>query len=418
MLTETTVVRLALGVVGLHVVDDNYLQPEPGTAPGDHVASGLVPLAVLAAVAFVYPRLRVGARAYTAMTMGVLAVIVGVPGAYNVAKGVGAGDDFTGILSIVAGVVLLAAGPVILWRHRRPGPTRRRMVLRRSLLAVAAVPLAIVTFWLVLFPVGFPYVYTHLGQTKTNPELGIRAERVTVTTEDSLDLAATYVPSRNRAAVIVYPGATRVDEAKMIARNGYGVLLLEPRGQGSSEGDIVRWAGDRDLRAGVDYLRSRPDVDDERIGAIGFSIGGEILLEAAAQTDGIRAVVSEGAGSAVGEVDTDGMSVVERLALAPAMAVIKGAMTVFQNHGPPPPIGYLSDRATATERLVAMLQYTSQFNLTGQPAISLPLHWTAGGLPVGVQFVGGFAAEDVLIRLASQLEVAQPWADRHPPVHA
>jgi amidase len=87
-------------------------------------------------------------------------------------------------------------------------------------------------------------------------------------------------------------------------------------------------------------------------------------------------------------------------------------------NGTPPPIGYLSERATATKRLVAMLQYTSQFNLTGQPAITLPLHWTAGGLPVGVQFVGGFAAEDVLIRLASQIEAAQPWADRHPPVHA
>ncbi len=87
-------------------------------------------------------------------------------------------------------------------------------------------------------------------------------------------------------------------------------------------------------------------------------------------------------------------------------------------NGPPPPVGYLSDRATATDRLVSMLQYTSQFNITGQPAISLPLHWTAGGLPVGVQFVGGFAAEDVLIRLAAQVEQAEPWADRHPPVHA
>jgi pimeloyl-ACP methyl ester carboxylesterase len=124
----------------------------------------------------------------------------------------------------------------------------------------------------------------------------------------------------------------------MIARHGYGVLLLEPRGQGSSEGDIVRWAGDRDLRAAVEYLRSRADVDADRIGAIGFSIGGEILLVAAAQTDGIRAVISEGAGSPVGEVDTDGMSVVERLALPPALAVMTAAMTVFQNHGPPPPI--------------------------------------------------------------------------------
>ncbi len=85
-------------------------------------------------------------------------------------------------------------------------------------------------------------------------------------------------------------------------------------------------------------------------------------------------------------------------------------------NGPPPPLGYLSDPETATHRMLDMLQYTSQFNVTGQPAVSVPLHWTAGGLPIGVQFVGGFAREDVLLRLAAQLEAAQPWADRHPPI--
>ena len=84
---------LATGLVGLHIADDNYLQPEPGTSAGDHLASGLVPLGILAAVAYLYPRLRAGARAYTSMTLGALAVIVGVPGIYNIAKGVGSGDD-------------------------------------------------------------------------------------------------------------------------------------------------------------------------------------------------------------------------------------------------------------------------------------------------------------------------------------
>jgi amidase len=87
-------------------------------------------------------------------------------------------------------------------------------------------------------------------------------------------------------------------------------------------------------------------------------------------------------------------------------------------NGPPPPLGHLSDPEHSLERILAMLQYTAQFNLTGQPAISLPLHWTASGLPVGVQFVGGFTREDVLLRLAAQIEAAQPWADRHPAVHA
>lgn len=86
---------------------------------------------------------------------------------------------------------------------------------------------------------------------------------------------------------------------------------------------------------------------------------------------------------------------------------------------PPPLIGWMgAPEAQPGWRVRMLLQYTSQFNVTGQPAISLPLHWTAGGLPVGVQFVGGFGREDVLLRLASQLEAAAPWSGRRPPVHA
>ena len=52
--------------------------------------------------------------------------------------------------------------------------------------------------------------------------------------------------------------------------------------------------------------------------------------------------------------------------------------------------------------------------MSGQPAISLPLHWNADGLPIGVQLVAAYGREDVLIRVAAQLEAAHPWADRHP----
>ena len=85
---------------------------------------------------------------------------------------------------------------------------------------------------------------------------------------------------------------------------------------------------------------------------------------------------------------------------------------------PPPEIGYLSDPELGGQRVIEVLQYTAQFNITGQPAVSLPLHWTADGLPVGVQLVAPYAREDLLIRVASQLEMAQPWAGRRPPVHA
>jgi amidase len=52
--------------------------------------------------------------------------------------------------------------------------------------------------------------------------------------------------------------------------------------------------------------------------------------------------------------------------------------------------------------------------MTGQPAISLPLHSTPAGLPVGVQLAAAYGREDLLIRVASQLEQAAPWSDRHP----
>ena len=87
-------------------------------------------------------------------------------------------------------------------------------------------------------------------------------------------------------------------------------------------------------------------------------------------------------------------------------------------NGPPPPIGWLTDSAEGGWRLLQMMAYTAQFNMTGQPAISLPLHWTDSGLPVGVQLVAAFGREDVLVRVASQIEAARPWAHRVPPVHA
>ena len=69
-------------------------------------------------------------------------------------------------------------------------------------------------------------------------------------------------------------------------------------------------------------------------------------------------------------------------------------------------------------KVLETAQFTAQFNVSGQPAASLPLHWAHNGLPIGVQLVADYGREDVLIRVASQLEQARPWADRHPAVHA
>jgi amidase len=69
-------------------------------------------------------------------------------------------------------------------------------------------------------------------------------------------------------------------------------------------------------------------------------------------------------------------------------------------------------------RAAAFVPFTPICNITGQPAMSVPLHWNDAGLPVGAHFVGRFGDEATLFRLAAQLEHARPWADRRPPVSA
>lgn len=87
---------------------------------------------------------------------------------------------------------------------------------------------------------------------------------------------------------------------------------------------------------------------------------------------------------------------------------------------PPPPLGEFDSPADnplhGLFRAASLVPFTPPFNVTGQPGISLPLHWNAAGLPIGVQLVAAYGREDVLIRVASQLEEAAPWAARRPPV--
>jgi amidase len=62
--------------------------------------------------------------------------------------------------------------------------------------------------------------------------------------------------------------------------------------------------------------------------------------------------------------------------------------------------------------VVAMVAFTAIYNITGQPAMNVPLHWSADGIPIGVQLVGGPWQEALLLQVGAQLEEAAPWAGR------
>ena len=295
-LTESVVARAAIGLVALHVVDDNFIQPQPGTSAADHLISGLIPLALLAFAAWSYPRLRAGLRATIALVIGAFGIVAGVEAVYYTTKGGPSGDDFTGLVAIPAGIVLLVVGVLTLWRSRRRDDARARRYGRRALLAVGAV----VALYVVIAPLYGAYIFTHVARGFVpEAELGATYEDVSFRTSDGLELEGWYIPSRNGAAVIAFPGRKGPQRpARMLARHGYGVLLFDRRGEGESEGDpnTFGWRGERDLDAAVAFLEQRADVDPGRIGGIGLSVGGEMMLEAAAESDGLKAVVSEGAG--------------------------------------------------------------------------------------------------------------------------
>src|SRR6266568_274743 len=85
---------------------------------------------------------------------------------------------------------------------------------------------------------------------------------------------------------------------------------------------------------------------------------------------------------------------------------------------PPAPVGYFGEVAPPEnfERQKRFTPYTAVYNLTGQPAVNLPLHWTGDGLPIGVMLAGRMGSEATLISLSAQVEAARPWLYRHPPL--
>jgi uncharacterized protein len=352
---EIVLFLAGLALIALHVLDDNYLQPQPGTSPGDHLVSGLVPLALLGLAAWAYPRLRGGRRGALALTFGALGIAGGLEGFYYAREVGPSGDDFTGLLSLAAGVALLGLGVATLWRTRRTEGSVWWRYPRRALLGIAGFVVAAA----VVVPIGLGYVTTHTGRAVVPPNhLGVAYEDVKFTTGDGLELEGWYVPSKNGAAVIAFPGRNGPQaKARMLARHGYGVLLFDRRGEGKSEGEPNSWGwgGDADVKAAIAYLQRRPDVDPGRIGGIGLSVGGEMMIETAADTDDLAAVVSEGAGarSFTEDMDQD-ESAIAKWTLGALMSAAKtAAVAVSSNQSPPENLKELAGRIEQPLLLIA-----------------------------------------------------------------
>jgi fermentation-respiration switch protein FrsA (DUF1100 family) len=328
----------ATAVLAGHILVSAVLAPRPGRAAGDHVAAALVPLLLLAGAAWAFPRLPSGWRAGMSLALGVLTLAGGGVALSGAAAGA---SRWTGILLVPAGAVLVGLGLWSLWKARRRGGHR---VLRAALIAVAVVLGA----YVIVLPISMAIVATN-RPPKPVPEaaaadLGRPAEAVTVETADGLTLRGWYVRSRNGAAIVTFPREWTSPQARVLVEHGYGVLLLDMRGYGDSEGDpnAYGWGSSADVGAGIDYLERQPDVEDGRIGAIGLSVGGEQVLEAAAGDPRLRAVVSEGAGErSVRESLVRGM---RGWPAVPSMTVQTAAVTVFSGRTPPPSLRDLVGR--------------------------------------------------------------------------
>jgi fermentation-respiration switch protein FrsA (DUF1100 family) len=388
---ETAIARAAIAVMGLHYADVAFLQPEPGTSAGDHLVSGLVPIALLAALAVTYPTMRAGLRATLAIFIGLfaLASLTATSVSHVISEGA-SGVDYTGVLAALAGGALVVVGAFTLWRSRRLDRKIRRYG-RRALITIAGSLVALQ----VVGGAALGYYATHRPRSAASePNLGRAHEDVTLTTSDSLQLEGWYVPSRNRAAVLVFPGRSgnKQHHARNLIGHGYGVLLIDNRGQGASEGDpnAFGWDDETDVNAALDFLSSRTDVDADRIGGLGLSVGGETLLETAAHTDRLRAVVSEGAGGRSIKEDSQ-MPGRSTLIGLPYFAVLTATTALFSNTMPP---DGLKDLVKKIPPRPVFLIHAKGENLTPvyYRSAGEPENWALWEVP-GAKHVGGLDAQ-------------------------
>ena len=327
---------MAVGVVVIRALDDAVLQPTAGIGHGDHLLHAVASVAIGSALGAVIWRTRGALRSMAALLAGGWGLVGSLE--LFLERGPRASiqaDDVGGILSLLAGVILVCTFFYFVSVSVSRGRRKVTRVVRRGATAVAVVFAA---YWIAL-PLGVGYMATHYaGEGITSePDLGVPSERVEFATSDGLQLTGWYAPTRNGAVVLIHPGRSGLDQARMLARNGYGVLLMNRRGEGDSEGDtnLFGWSDTKDIAAAAAYLRSDQGIAPDAIGGLGLSVGGEVMLEHAARSNDLAGVVVEGMGSrSIKEsLELSGGLRIAELVTAP---LITSSLVVFTDQSPPP----------------------------------------------------------------------------------
>ncbi len=178
--------------------------------------------------------------------------------------------------------------------------------------------------------------WTHPIRTpaaQTPAAYGLAYEEAPLTTEDGLHLAAWYLPSSNGAAIILLHGlggnrGGDLGVARGFVDRGYGVLIPDLRAHGESQGSVSTLGLHevRDVRAALGYLQQRPDVDAERIGIYGASLGAAVAIMAAAEIPELKVVVADSSFASVEWLVQQQFEHLEQVPtwLAPAVVAIGG----------------------------------------------------------------------------------------------
>jgi uncharacterized protein len=284
-----------LALVALHLLD--LALSGPDTSPAALAAIVAVP----AAWALAQPHVTRPTRLVLAVVIGLVTFGFGaVSHGLHVVNSGPDWTDVTGVGMIAGGLLLVAAGFAAVAAPRR-APRRPAVGWRLAHGAgwIAAVP---VFALLAVMPFAMALMATHAPRWAIQESsLGIAHEEVAITTADGRELSGWYVPSRNRTAVLLSHGSGGSRERvtahiRMLARHGYGVLAIDNPGNGESEGrsNGLGYNAQPAVDAALGWLARRPDVDPRRIAGVGVSLGAEVLLEAAARSPRLRAVVADG----------------------------------------------------------------------------------------------------------------------------